>query len=124
MESDIQRRARLLLASLAAVPVIAGTVANAEVQPNAYRLPYGDDQAVDFETGTFTGLTQAEIRESRELINTLNALDVVTVDKLNLTKAKPIPYRYNMPEQQDVQNARIKNLERLAKLRSMIEAAK
>ena len=66
----------------------------------------------------------AELRQARELVSQLNAQDIVTVQSVNLTKAPRIPYLYNLPAAGEVDDARMQNLRRLAKLRAMIEAAK
>lgn len=123
MESDVQRKARLLLAGLAAMPMMAAANPN-QIQPNSYCSPYADCQEIPDEQIELTGLTAQELREGRSLVNELNLLDVIKVQELVLTKAPRIPYRYNMPEPTDVEAARLKNLERLAKLRLIVEAAK
>jgi hypothetical protein len=129
VENGIQKKAMMILAGLAAMPSIA-SAATGEVQSNKYCAPYSDpcqpkqEQQVPDETPVVTGLSVQELAEAKTLVTELNQLDVVTATEMNLTKAPVIPYRYNQPAPEAVDAARAKNLERLAKLRAMIEAAK
>jgi hypothetical protein len=124
MGNDIQLKAKMILAGLAAaVPAIA--TANTDgVQTQSYCAPYNEQCQAPSEDSKVTGLTDAELAEGKQLVQELNQLDVVTVTEINLTKAPRNPYRYNFPDPADVADAKSKNLERLAKLRAMIEAAK
>lgn len=126
MENPIQRKAKLILAGLAAMPVVAASAADAQqIQPSAYCSNYSDCQDnSNAELRVTTGLTTEQLEEGRQLVRELNQLDVVTAKEINLTKAPRIPYFYNMPNPAEVDAARTKNLERLTKLRNMIEAAK
>lgn len=120
----IQQKAKLILAGLATVPAVGLAITDATIQNSPYRSPYSEPEQEPATTPNFTGLTREELRDAEALVKTLNRLDVVSVKDVNLSKARGVPYRYNIPEQSDIQEARIQNLERLAKLRAMIEAAR
>lgn len=124
MENNAQRKARLILAGLAALPTIATAQSNPnKVQFNAYCSPYTDECVPEENLSKESGLSRQELNESRQLVKELNQLDVVTATQVNIERAPRQPY--NMPPlQSDIDEARKENLERLAKLRTMIEAAR
>lgn len=125
MENSVQRKARMILAGLAAMPAIATAKAGSEViQSNGYCAPYSDCDESSANLTQVTGLSAQELKQGRDLVSELNQLDVVTAKEIVLTKAPRVPYMYNMPVPAEVDSARVKNLERLTKLRAMIEAAK
>jgi hypothetical protein len=123
--NDIQKKAKLILAGLAVMPAMASAA-----QTNAYHCPYNvcDSEDVLDQSeqmlSQVTGLSVAELRAGKDMVRELNSLDVISVREVNLTQAPRISYHYNMPLPVDVQAARAKNLERLEKLRHIIEAAK
>lgn len=123
MENNVQRKARLILAGLAVMPAMA-SAAMPEVQANGYSSPYGENEELPVDLMTTTGLTRAELQEGKDLVRQLNQLDVISVREINLTQAPTVPYRYGIPDPQDLSAARSENLERLVKLRNIIEAAK
>jgi len=125
MENTVQRKARLILAGLAALPAIAMASGNVnQVQSNSYTDPEKETLEDLSDLQETTGLSKQELAEGKTLVHELNQLDVITVKEINLTKAPRIPYMYNMPLPAEVDAARVQNLERLAKLRNIIEAAK
>lgn len=128
MENNLQRKAKMILAGLAAVPAVGAANDSQSVQVSRYCSPYSDncniEQQAQEEVVSHSGLNEHELQEARRLVTELNSLDVVTATDLKLDKARGIPYRYNMPDSRDLERVRSKNLDRLGKLRAMIEAAK
>ena len=127
MGNEIQKKAKLILAGLVTMPVMAHAAATSGAQPNGYCSP-GDldcrhEHVVPSDLSQLSGLSEQEIKDIRNLVSELNKLDVVEAKEI-ITQAERIPYRYNLPAPGDVQDARAQNLARLAKLRLLIEAAK
>ncbi|MES2856214.1 MAG: hypothetical protein V4692_10145 [Bdellovibrionota bacterium] len=124
MGNDVTLKAKMILAGLAALPGIATAAANDQVQANVYCSPYSESGEASDMTAGLTGLTANELCQAQNLVGELNRLDVVVVEQMKLKKAVTVPYRYNIPDPSDIAAARETNLERLVKLRKMIEAAK
>jgi len=78
MENTVQRKARLILAGLAALPAIAMASGNVnQVQSNGYTDPEKETQEDLSDLQETTGLSKQELAEGKTLVHELNQLDVI-----------------------------------------------
>ncbi len=125
---NLKTKSKLMLAGLLGAgsyeAVAQGASDTVEVVSNRYGYGYGDNHVVpDSQLEMYTGLSQSEIHESRKLSRALNSLQIVEVKDMKLDQAPGNMNRYGLPEPEDREQARSNNIERLNRLRKLVEAS-